>query len=350
MLSDVAKSAAMPEVMARLKDLCEERGLNELARNLEELGQWISSDLRSVERELGALEPSPTSLVEKAGTHLLGVGGKRLRPLCVILASRIGSGTTSAVLDLAVAVELVHNATLLHDDVIDLADQRRGRSSSRSEFGNAASIFAGDWLLVEALKRVDRAGIPGAMPQLLETIGQMIDAESVQLEHRGRIHTDRALYFEIAEGKSATLFGWAMLAGALGGGLPEEDARSLEQFGRHMGVAFQVIDDLIDVVGDSAETGKSLFTDLREGKMTFPLIVALEREPALAEPLERMARGLGDAQEVLTVLDRTDAVAASRQFAEDRIDSAIAALQDLPDGPSKAALNMLARSTVYRSH
>ena len=284
MLTDVAKTLEMPEVMGRLRDLCEERGLGELARNLEDLGRWIADDLVNVERELREIEPHPTSLVEKAGTHLLGVGGKRLRPLCVVLASRVGSGATRSVLDLAVAVELVHNATLLHDDVIDVADQRRGQPAARVEFGNAASIFAGDWLLVEALRRVDAAAVPGAMSSLLETIAQMIEAESLQLENRGRIHTNRDLYFEIAEGKSATLFQLAMLAGALAGGLSPAEAAALQEYGRKLGIAFQVIDDLIDVAGDPAETGKALFTDLGEGKMTFPLIIALWSASPLSAP------------------------------------------------------------------
>ncbi len=349
MLPDVAKTPPSPAVMARLRDLCLERGLDELATNLDELGQWIAEDLVDVERQLQELEPSPTSLVEHAGTHLLRVGGKRLRPLCVILASRVGGGASPAIIDLAVAVELVHNATLLHDDVVDLADQRRGHRAARAEYGNAASIFAGDWLLVEALRRVDRAAVPGTMPALLETIAQMIDAESVQLENRGRVHTDRNLYFEIAEGKSATLFKWAMRAGALGGGLSEVQSRALEEFGRHMGVAFQVIDDLIDVAGDPRETGKSLFTDLREGKMTFPVILALESEPSLAPTLEAVAAGEDRTGEVLEAVRRSDAVARSRALAQERIEAAIDALVSLPQGPATGALSMLARSTAFRS-
>ncbi|MEM1247142.1 MAG: polyprenyl synthetase family protein [Acidobacteriota bacterium] len=350
MLSDVAKTIEMPEVMGRLRDLCEERGLGELARNLEDLGRWIADDLVNVERELQEIEPHPTSLVEKAGTHLLGVGGKRLRPLCVVLASRVGSGASRSVLDLAIAVELVHNATLLHDDVIDVADQRRGRSAARVEFGNAASIYAGDWLLVEALRRVDAAGVPGAMSSLLETIAQMIDAESLQLENRGRIHTNRDLYFEIAEGKSATLFQWAMLAGALAGGLGVAEAAALQEYGRKLGIAFQVIDDLIDVAGDPAETGKALFTDLGEGKMTFPLIVALEREPSLGAALEAAAQGHGDPQEIVAAVQRTGAANYSRELAEELVEQAVVALEALPQSPTRSALTMLARSTIYRSH
>ena len=342
-----------PEVLARLRTMCEERGLDGLADNLVELMAIVGPDLMKVETELKAVTGSQRA-AEKAGDHLLALGGKRLRPLCVALSSRVGSGFDQCGLDLAVAVELVHNATLLHDDVIDMAQSRRGAKAARIEFGNAASIFAGDWLLIDALKRVQRAGVPETLVLLLDTIAEMIRAESLQLEMRGRLDLSRETYFEIAEGKSATLFRWAMGAGARVGGLGLRVCEALESYGGHLGVAFQVIDDVLDLSRD-ARTGKARFTDLREGKLTFPVITALERDPTLwsllepvvtLDPLDEpdleLLEQLAERFESLGALDH------GRQVAAERVERAVAALDALPSSTATTALAAVATSTVHR--
>jgi octaprenyl-diphosphate synthase len=258
------------------------------------------------------------------------------------------------VLDLAVAVELVHNATLLHDDVIDLADTRRGAKAARAELGNAASIFAGDWLLIEALRRVRRAGVGETLDRLLATIDEMIAAESTQLENRGRVDVDRELYFRIVSGKSATLFRWAMFAGAAAGGLGADECLMLEHYGLELGVAFQMIDDLLDLTGDSRTTGKSLFSDLREGKMTYPLIVALERDPELRAVLCEIISS--DAAPLRAELERkvsmslqaSGAVEECRRVARERALRAVECLAPLPQSWATALLVGVAESTVER--
>src|SRR5262249_22155884 len=148
-------------------------------------------------------------------------------PLCVALAARAGNGFGAAARQLAVAVELVHTATLLHDDVVDVGDTRRGAPAARVVYGNAASIFAGDWLLVEALRRVRAAAVPDALDRLLDIIEEMIMAESTQLDRRGVMVADRAAYFRVVEGKTASLFRWALWAGGRAGGLDERACRAL---------------------------------------------------------------------------------------------------------------------------
>jgi octaprenyl-diphosphate synthase len=271
-----------------------------------------------------------------------------------MLASRVGAGFDARGLDLAIAVELVHAATLLHDDVVDLGDVRRGAPSARTVYGNAASIFAGDWLLIEALRRVRRARVPETLDQLLDVIDTMIAAEALQLECRGRLDLDRETWLRIVEGKTASLFRWAMLAGARAGGLDASAAAALEAYGIDLGVAFQAVDDILDIAGDEEVTGKDLFADVREGKMTWPLIVALERAPemisALSEvvfsgdPTERRRAGA----EVLAVIERTDAIADCRRLAEARMASAVARLDELPDTEATRALATVASAVVER--
>jgi octaprenyl-diphosphate synthase len=363
MLQEAVKTVTSSRVLSRLGRLSAGRGFHALASRLLSLSDFVDEDLERIEASLASLE-MPDALIGRGAGHLMDLGGKRLRPLCVALASRMGSGFDSSALDLAVAVELVHNATLLHDDVVDLADSRRGVATARTEFGNAASIFAGDWLLIEALRRVRAAGLPGLLDSLLDTIEEMILAESVQLEHRGRLEADRAAYLEVAEGKTAALFRWAMAAGGQAGGLPPAQCRQLSEYGRHLGVAFQVIDDLLDLTGDAAATGKNLFTDLRDGMVTYPLILAMEAKPELRLVLQQaLANSSGTSgeatgpqgseeearwQQVVNLVRGSGAVEASRDYARQRCERAVQNLHGLPDGRPRRTLRNVAESTVHR--
>ena len=247
------------DVLRRLESICRDRDMTSLGRRLEDLAGLVHADMASLERDL-ALPDGPRA-VHAASAHLVALGGKRLRPMCVALAARIGSGFDARARALAVAVELVHNATLLHDDVVDLGNTRRGAATSRAVWGNAVSIFAGDWLLVDALRRVRAAEVPGTLERLLDVIDEMIQAESLQLERRGRLETGRETWERVVEGKTAALFRWAMYAGGRAGGLGERAADALERYGHHLGVAFRAVDDLLDLAGEAATTGKALFAE-----------------------------------------------------------------------------------------
>ncbi len=342
------------QVIAQLGNVCSDRGLYDLADRLRDLHAWVAGEMRDFESELAVL-PRGKAIVVQSAHHLLDLGGKHLRPMCVALAAKLGTGFGTAARDLAIAVELIHSATLLHDDVVDLGDQRRGKPAARTVWGNAASIFAGDWLLVHALQRVQRAGVPGMLDRTLSTIDEMIIAESVQLENRGRINASRADYFHVVEGKTAALFRWAMRAGGTAAELDEDQCAALERYGLHLGVAFQTIDDLLDFAGDASVTGKALFTDLREGKMTYPLILALERDPGLAPVLEDIiARPDGEptpdsqAHRVVSALKTTGALDDCLAFAQSRAAEAIACLSAFDDGPGCDALRTVAEATVHR--
>jgi octaprenyl-diphosphate synthase len=338
------------ELLRRLQALCGPRNLDTLGARLEDLAGLVDADMAALECELAV--PAGPRVVHRGARHLLSLGGKRLRPMCVALASRVGTGFDRRARALAVSVELVHAATLLHDDVVDLGETRRGAPSTRAIWGNAVSIFAGDWLLVEALRWVRAAAVPDTLERLLDVIEEMILAESLQLEARGRIDTGRDVWLRVVEGKTAALFRWAMFAGARAGGLGPSEVGALETYGLHLGIAFQAIDDLLDLSGDPRTTGKALFSDLREGRMTYPLILALERNAA-AEPALRAA--LCDEHDdasawaaVLPILERTGALEDCRAFAESHALRAVEAIAGLPRGRATDALITVAEAVVSR--
>lgn len=343
-----------PAVLERLQAVCGARGLTSLGETLGGLQGFVRDDLLQVEAALSALD-APDDRVGKSATHLVDLGGKRLRPLCVALAARVGTGFSAAALDLAVAVELVHSATLLHDDVVDLGDRRRGAPAARVIYGNAASIFAGDWLLIEALRRVRAATVPGTLDRLLSVIEVMIAAEAEQLHNRGRLDLSPDRYFAIIEGKTASLFAWAMHAGGRAGGASDAQCADLEGFGTNLGLAFQLIDDALDFAGEAAATGKSLFGDLREGKMTYPLIIGLERSVALrgllrliVETAEGQAIAPAVAGEVLAHLSGTGAIECTVALAHELAAKALGHLEALGDHPARCALTSICDAAVHR--
>ncbi|MDB4998048.1 MAG: Octaprenyl diphosphate synthase [Myxococcaceae bacterium] len=343
--------------LGRLSEVCADRGADVLAMRLAGLRDYLAEDLDAVERALASIDraPPPTG---SAIAHTFGVAGKRLRPLCVALAARVGSGLSGNAYELAVAVELVHNATLLHDDVVDLGDRRRGLPTARLVYGNAASIFAGDWLLTDALERIAAVSIEGLLPRMLRVLKQMLDAESIQLAARGATGgastpMTMADYFRIVEGKTASLFGWALYAGGRAGGCEPAVCSALEAYGHAMGVAFQLVDDVLDMSADEAELGKALLTDVREGMLTHPVLVALERVPRLgallaeARAVESLSPELGST--IARAVRDSGALSTSLAAASDFSARAIACLDDVPDGVSKAALAALAAGAVHRT-
>lgn len=352
---DAAEVGAVEtQVLKRLQALCGEKGALSLAADLEGLVSFVGKDLWQFEQAWRAL-PDERDLVTRSSSHLLTQSGKRLRPLCVVLASHLGTGPSPAAIDMAVAAELVHCATLLHDDVVDLSDARRGAPTARKIYGNAASIFAGDWLLIHALRRVHAAHLPGVLDTLLATIDEMIAAEAIQLENRGKIEPDRETYFRVIDGKTAALFRWAMYAGGRAGGLSEAECSALSAFGTHLGLSFQLMDDLLDLTGNPEVTGKALFTDLREGKTTFPLILTIEQQPELRATLEAICAApleqpLPEAwvEQVLLGIRRAGAESHCLALAHQEATKALECLKVLPNGRARTALHTVVLATLSR--
>jgi len=345
-----------PGTLGRLEGLAWEQDLEPLAVRLGRVFDLVAGEMAELDADLTAIRPDDGP-VQKSAVHLLDLAGKRLRPLCVALAARASGEAPDGVKDIAVAVELIHSATLLHDDVVDLGDARRGEPTARLVYGNAASIFAGDWLLIEAIRRVRRGARtrPDVLDAMLDAIDRMIGAESVQLEGRGRLVCDRDTYLAVVRGKTAALFAWALYAGGRVGGLPEAACKALEAYGSHLGVAFQVVDDILDLRGDEGTLGKGLHADLREGKATFPLIAALEARPSLRPAVESLSREDADlpdgfCDKVVASIADAGGFDAAEAFARAETDAALTALNAVPDGPAKSALATLCEAVLRRAH
>jgi len=348
-MSQLAIHDGTVSVLDRLSQVSALRGAPSLAERLLSLDRWVREDLGAFDQELDAI-PRGARTIHHAAHHLLDLRGKHLRPLCVALTSRFGAGFTEHARSLAIAVELVHSATLLHDDVVDLAERRRGQPTACVVYGNAASIFAGDWLLIAALRRIRQSGVEGVLDRMLTVIDEMIVAESVQLERRGKIAGAREDYFAIVEGKTAALFRWAMIAGARAADLPVAAETALERYGLHLGVAFQAVDDELDYA--TSGTGKDALADLREGKITFPLVVALEREPGLRGRLEALLAAeevsADELGAIAAAVRSCGALVATRALAEEHVQRALNVLEELPAGPPRDALVTVALASLER--
>jgi octaprenyl-diphosphate synthase len=346
---------AEDRVLSPLANASQRQGLDKVASNLSSLREWLSDDLETLEADLSNSVREQRTLSQKAAVHLLGSRGKRVRPLVTLLSSRMGGERPDEARHLAVACELVHAATLLHDDVLDLGTERRGETTARIVYGNSASVLGGDHLLIEALRRVRKAGNMELLDRVLEVIESMVVAEALQLDRRDQFQPSRSKYMDVAKGKTAVLFSWGMYAGGTVGGLASEDVDRLWRVGEHLGVAFQAVDDCLDLAPESATTGKDLFVDIREGKLTLPLILACEEDPALIDRLQHAAHGRdGEAMssdELKALVDsirETGCVEEARDEARKYSDGALKTLGELPPSEARDALATVIQAAVTR--
>jgi octaprenyl-diphosphate synthase len=310
---------------------------------------------------LGALEQQLTDATRDAearlqasARHLVSAGGKRIRPMVSLLACGACGTEMKRAVPYAVAAELTHSATLLHDDVIDDSPTRRGQDASRVIWGNSVSVLAGDWLLARALEIVAAtpAG-PHALPPLLATMRRLVEGEVLQLTLRGSFKATERQYLDVVDGKTASLFGWASAAGAWAAGLTGEIPAALVRFGEGIGIAFQLVDDALDYAADPKLLGKRLGSDLIEGKATLPLIRAVEAEPKLRERLLLLVEGKADTEtvagEVIAAVKKIGGVEAARAMAREHTHAALAALEKVPDGIHRRALREAAGTLTERA-
>jgi octaprenyl-diphosphate synthase len=359
----------MPQTTARqaLLRLAQTHDLTGVRERLLPMADTLSADLIRLETGLASIVDRDEHRVAAAAAHLMDVGGKRVRPvLCLLVAKAFPPGEPPpSIVLLAQVAELIHNATLLHDDVIDLGDTRRDRPTSRFVFGNGASVLGGDLLLVQALGLIEAAGVPGLLPSMLDVLRRMIAAESLQLENRYRTDVTTEDYFAVSKGKTASLFEWAVEAGARSVGAPEDTVRTLKQFGHHTGIAFQLLDDLLDLERDPGAIGKNVLQDVQGGTLTYPVLLALAEEPSLAariaaaaavEPRDH-AGDLHDAAELDGALARdlvaavadTGAADATRSLIAQHTARALAALSVLPASRARDALAAVATGMAERA-
>jgi octaprenyl-diphosphate synthase len=326
-----------------------ERVGDRAANRLADVRALITREMADVEELIGKHIGAGVPPATDSARHLFDAGGKRVRPMALLLSHACWSPVDDKARGLAAAAELVHMATLLHDDVIDDGDQRRGRPTSRRVWGNAVSVLAGDLLLVEAL-RLGSSAAPETWRELVATLGLLVDGEVVQLRGRLAVSLDESTYFDIVRGKTASLFEWALRAGAREGGAPAAAVQALGAFGGHIGVAFQLVDDVLDYDGDAAATGKSMLADLGEGKVTLPLIraAALDKE-AVASLVAEVRSGDADAAHRLGARVRASGACDHvRDLAREETSRALACLQIVPECRSREVLADVARGLAAR--
>lgn len=318
-----------------------------LERRIQNVQELLAGDLGWVEGTLSAAAADGPAPGSDAARHLVSRGGKRVRPIALLLSAACFGGINDKARELAVVSELVHSATLLHDDVIDDGMERRGAPTARLQWGNGVSVLAGDLLLVNALDRTSRV-VPEAMGDLLNTLRRLVEGEIVQLRGRSELDVTEATYERILRDKTASLFSWATRNGARVAGASAADQERLSGFGERLGMAFQLVDDVLDYSGE--QTGKSLLADLREGKLTLPLVLAVARRPELAQALKRIHAGDREpVQFVSQAVIETGACEEARRRAGQYTQKAVEALSSLMPGPARLLLENVAEELARRA-
>ena len=319
----------------------------------ERLASMLAPKLAEVQRLIDArMASADAPRIPEVTAHLVNAGGKRLRPmLCLAAAGMAGGAPQSNDVKLAATVEFIHTATLLHDDVVDDAKQRRGRPTANLLWDNTSSVLVGDYLFARAFQLMVECGSLRVLDILSDAAATIAEGEVLQLTAQRNLAVDEATYIRIARGKTAALFAAACEAGALVAGADGAAAAAFRAYGDALGIAFQIADDLLDYAGDSARTGKAVGGDLSEGKMTLPVIKSVATGEDRAFWDRAVGRGdlrEGDLEAALAIFARHGSLEATRRQALDWSARARAALAPFPDGPLRAALLDLADYVVAR--
>lgn len=303
----------------------------------------IEDELRAVEREINLESMASVGAVTAIGQYLNGNAGKRLRPILLLLSAKLIGRADASAIHLGAVVEMIHTATLVHDDIIDAAETRRGRPSTNIIFGNHISVLAGDWLYMQAFQIALRERNFHVLDILIALTQMMVEGELLQLERIGRIDVSETDYMELVDRKTAGLFSACARLGAVVGGANEADEARLGDFAWNLGMAFQLTDDVLDFTARENVLGKPIGGDLREGKVTLPVIYALqhcssEERGIVEKVLEQRSYESVSFGAVLGLLERQRAVARSRERAHTFADRARAILGDFPDSAYQRAL------------
>jgi octaprenyl-diphosphate synthase len=312
----------------------------------------IQTDMLAVDSVIAQRLSSEVPLVREVAQYIIAAGGKRLRPALLLLVSGALGDTSPRRHTLAAVVEFIHTATLLHDDVVDESTLRRGRATANQQFGNAASVLVGDFLYSRAFQMMVDVGEMRVMEVLSEATNVIAEGEVLQLMNMHDASLDEATYMRVIRSKTAKLFeASARLAPILAGSDAATEA-ACATYGQALGCAFQIIDDVLDYEGDAETLGKNLGDDLREGKVTLPIIGALRVASGEQQALIRQAIEAGDMTHLTTIqgiIQSTGALAAARQTAMDEAQRAVDALSVLPQNPHQQALLQLALGLQNRT-
>ncbi len=321
--------------------------------NFDSIKDLTTTETKAVDQLIIDELSSDVVLINQMGHYIVGNGGKRLRPMLLLLAAKALGGTTSSHLILAAVIEFIHTATLLHDDVVDESELRRGKESANAVWGNAASVLVGDYLYSKAFEMMVRTGNMRVMEILSKTTTAIAEGEVLQLLNCNNPETTEQKYLEVIARKTAILFSAATRLSAVISGVSAKIEESLAEYGQHLGIAFQLIDDALDYKASQEDLGKNLGDDLAEGKPTLPLIHAIQKGSASEAKviIDAIKHGDRDAfNAVYEIVQRTQAITYTEQRADEEAEKAIKALDVLEESEYKEALVMLAKFSVQRNY
>jgi octaprenyl-diphosphate synthase len=318
--------------------------------NLEKINELTAQDMAGVNAAILEQLNSDVQLINQLGYYIVSGGGKRIRPMIAVLAARAVGYEGNAHVTIAALIEFIHTATLLH--VVDESDMRRGKATANAAFGNAASVLVGDFIYTRAFQMMTSLGSLKVLEVMSEAVNVIAEGEVLQLMNVNDPDITEENYMRVIYSKTARLFeAAAQCSGILAGCTPEEE-KGLQDYGRYLGTAFQLIDDLLDYNADGEQLGKNVGDDLNEGKPTLPLLHAMHHGTPEQAQMIRTAIEQGNGRHLLEpVLEAMNACGSlewTRQRAEEEADKAIAALQVLPDTPWREALIGLAHIAVQR--
>ncbi len=310
----------------------------------------IRRDLLLVEEELERQSRSNLQILHHLNRYLLNSGGKRLRPALLLLAAKVfGEGTDNSIISMAAVMELLHTATLVHDDIIDGAEMRRGKKSVAAQWGNDIAVLLGDWLYMTAFETSLQQRNLEVLDILTEATRKMTEGELLQLSLVGKLQITEEQHFEIVERKTGFLFSASCRLGGVMRGASTVEKAALEDYGMNLGIAFQLTDDLLDFTSNAQKLGKPVLSDLREGKVTLPLIRLLDRYPQYEELVSiAMADNDDAAHKVLAILRECGQLELARNEALSYAVRAEEALEALPENQYRQALSDIAQFVVER--
>jgi octaprenyl-diphosphate synthase len=313
----------------------------------------VTDDLRAVDRVIRQRLASDVALVNQIAEHIVGSGGKRLRPLVTVVVARACNCGDPRYPEAAAIIEFIHTATLLHDDVVDSSKVRRGRDTANAVWGNEPSVLVGDYVYSRAFEMMVSLGNMRIMDVMASATNKIAEGEVLQLMNAHDPDTTEERYFEVIYRKTAKLFEAGAQVAAILSGKGAKVEAAMTRYGKHLGTAFQLIDDVLDYSADAEELGKSLGADLAEGKPTLPLIYALKHGSPEQRAVIRASIEQGNVVElnrITTAIESTGGLAYTARLARREASEAIEALSVLPDSPYKQALRELADFAVDRTY
>lgn len=321
--------------------------------DIKEIQQLAQQDMSAVNDLIYQQLQSDVALINQLGIYIVNAGGKRMRPMLTVLAARAINYQESHHIDIAAIIEFIHTATLLHDDVVDESELRRGRETANALFGNSASVLVGDFLYTRSFQMMTKLSNMRVMDILSDATNIVAEGEVMQLMNCNDPDTTEESYMRVIYCKTAKLFEAATRLAAVIAEQSEEVELALQEYGKFLGTAFQIVDDIMDYTADAKEMGKNVGDDLSEGKPTLPLIYAMqhgnERQKSLIREAIEQGNGMDNLDEILAALEATNALNYCHKVAEQEADKAIACLAPLAESPYKEALVSLAHIAANRT-